>query len=84
MGFLLVFDLCSEQSFLNTRNWLSKFSSLFLETSNTVYSAQLETHAYCSTPDIGNVFHFSRFGVSQVELTWIAKRIFSPIFYDYK
>jgi len=36
MGFLLVFDLCSEQSFLNTRNWLT----------------QLETHAYCSTPDI--------------------------------
>jgi len=24
MGFLLVFDLTSEQSFLNTRNWLCK------------------------------------------------------------
>ncbi|CBY13126.1 unnamed protein product [Oikopleura dioica] len=36
MGFLLVFDLTSEQSFLNTRNWLS----------------QLESHAYCATPDI--------------------------------
>lgn len=36
MGFLLVFDLASEQSFLNTRNWLS----------------QLESHAYCATPDI--------------------------------
>jgi len=36
MGFLLVFDLCSEQSFMNTRNWLT----------------QLEAHAYCATPDI--------------------------------
>lgn len=37
MGFLLVFDLTHEQSFLNIRNWLS----------------QLQTHAYCENPDIG-------------------------------
>ena len=36
MGFLLLFDLTSEQSFLNIRNWLS----------------QLQTHAYCENPDI--------------------------------
>ncbi|GIY04686.1 ras-related protein Rab-27A [Caerostris extrusa] len=36
MGFILVFDLTSEQSFLNIRNWLE----------------QLKTHAYCDNPDI--------------------------------
>ena len=36
MGFLLLFDLTSEQSFLNTRNWLT----------------QLQTHAYCENPDV--------------------------------
>ncbi|GIY76774.1 ras-related protein Rab-27A [Caerostris darwini] len=36
MGFVLVFDLTSEQSFLNIRNWLE----------------QLKTHAYCDNPDI--------------------------------
>ena len=36
MGFLLVFDLTHEQSFVNIRNWLS----------------QLQTHAYCENPDI--------------------------------
>lgn len=36
MGFLLLFDLSSEQSFINTRNWLS----------------QLQTHAYCENPDV--------------------------------
>lgn len=36
MGFLLLFDLTSEQSFLSTRNWLT----------------QLQTHAYCENPDI--------------------------------
>ncbi|XP_048828818.1 ras-related protein Rab-27A-like [Brienomyrus brachyistius] len=36
MGFLLVFDLTSEQSFLNVRNWMS----------------QLQMHAYCESPDI--------------------------------
>ncbi|XP_065321349.1 ras-related protein Rab-27A-like, partial [Gordionus sp. m RMFG-2023] len=36
MGFLLVFDLTSEQSFHNVRNWIE----------------QLQTHAYSNTPDI--------------------------------
>lgn len=36
MGFLLLFDLTSEQSFLNIRNWLD----------------QLKTHAYCDNPDV--------------------------------
>ncbi|XP_051952647.1 ras-related protein Rab-27A-like [Xyrauchen texanus] len=36
MGFLLLFDLTNEQSFLNVRNWMS----------------QLQTHAYCENPDI--------------------------------
>ncbi|XP_053986785.1 ras-related protein Rab-27A [Hylaeus anthracinus] len=36
MGFLLIFDLCNEQSFLEVRNWLE----------------QLRTHAYCEDPDI--------------------------------
>ncbi|KAJ8249344.1 hypothetical protein GJAV_G00233780 [Gymnothorax javanicus] len=43
MGFLLLFDLTSEQSFLNVRNWMS----------------QLQMHAYCENPDIvlcGNKF----------------------------
>ncbi|KAM3828400.1 LOW QUALITY PROTEIN: ras-related protein Rab-27A [Vipera latastei] len=35
MGFLL-FDLTSEQSFLNVQNWMS----------------QLQTHAYCQSPDV--------------------------------
>ncbi|UYV62174.1 RAB27A [Cordylochernes scorpioides] len=36
MGFLLLFDLTSEQSFLNIRGWLE----------------QLRTHAYCDSPDV--------------------------------
>ncbi|KAM9313155.1 ras-related protein Rab-27A [Gastrophryne carolinensis] len=36
MGFLLLFDLSNEQSFLNVRNWIS----------------QLQIHAYCENPDI--------------------------------
>ncbi|CAI5793066.1 ras-related protein Rab-27A [Lacerta agilis] len=36
MGFLLLFDLTNEQSFLNIRNWMS----------------QLQTHAYCENPDV--------------------------------
>jgi Ras-related protein Rab-27A len=36
MGFLLLFDLTNEQSFINIQNWLS----------------QLQTHAYCENPDI--------------------------------
>lgn len=36
MGFLLLFDLTNEQSFLNIRNWMT----------------QLQMHAYCENPDI--------------------------------
>lgn len=36
MGFLVLFDITSEQSFLNIRNWLE----------------QLRTHAYCEEPDV--------------------------------
>ncbi|XP_041847706.1 ras-related protein Rab-27A [Melanotaenia boesemani] len=36
MGFLLLFDLTNEQSFLNVRNWMS----------------QLQIHAYCENPDV--------------------------------
>ncbi|KAG7473292.1 hypothetical protein MATL_G00094190 [Megalops atlanticus] len=36
MGFLLLFDLTNEQTFLNVRNWMS----------------QLQMHAYCENPDI--------------------------------
>ncbi|XP_071549530.1 LOW QUALITY PROTEIN: ras-related protein Rab-27A-like [Panulirus ornatus] len=36
MGFLLLFDLTNEQSFLDIRSWLE----------------QLKTHAYCDNPDI--------------------------------
>lgn len=36
MGFFLMFDVTNAQSFLNLRNWIT----------------QLQTHAYCDTPDI--------------------------------
>ncbi|XP_074600743.1 RAS oncogene family member Rab27 isoform X2 [Brevipalpus obovatus] len=36
MGFILIFDVTSEQSFLNIRGWLD----------------QLKTHAYCEDPDV--------------------------------
>lgn len=36
MGFILLFDVTNEQSFLNIRSWLE----------------QLRTHAYCDSPDV--------------------------------
>jgi hypothetical protein len=36
MGFILMFDLTSEQSFLNVRNWL----------------VQLQCNAYCTDPNV--------------------------------
>uniref|UniRef100_A0A3P9C8D0 small monomeric GTPase n=1 Tax=Maylandia zebra TaxID=106582 RepID=A0A3P9C8D0_9CICH len=36
MGFLLMFDLTNQQSFLNVRNWMS----------------QLQANAYCESPDV--------------------------------
>lgn len=31
MGFLLMFDLTSQQSFLNVRNWMSRFLPVYTE-----------------------------------------------------
>ena len=46
MGFLLMFDLTNEDSFVNVRSWLS----------------QLQTHAYSEDPMIGTkVFIFKVF-----------------------
>lgn len=36
MGFILMFDLTNEQSFLNIRNWM----------------VQLQTHSFCERPDV--------------------------------
>lgn len=36
MGFIVMFDLTNEQSFINIRNWMT----------------QLQTHSYCDTPDV--------------------------------
>ena len=36
MGFILLFDMTNEASFMNVRNWIS----------------QLQMHAYCENPDI--------------------------------
>lgn len=36
MGFIVLFDITNEKSFLNIRNWLD----------------QLKTHAYCEDPDV--------------------------------
>lgn len=36
MGFLLIFDLTNEKSFLEVQDWIE----------------QLKTHAYCDTPDV--------------------------------
>ena len=41
MGFLLMFDLAHEESFVNVRSWLS----------------QLHTHAYCEDPTISMEIH---------------------------
>ncbi|KAK0157534.1 hypothetical protein PV328_011267 [Microctonus aethiopoides] len=62
MGFLLLFDLTSEQSFLEVRNWLD----------------QLKTHAYCENPDIvlcGNKVDLEdRRVVSEVKARELAER----------
>lgn len=36
MGFILMFDLTNEQSFLHVQNWM----------------VQLQTHSYCDSPDV--------------------------------
>uniref|UniRef100_A0A3Q2TLC1 small monomeric GTPase n=1 Tax=Fundulus heteroclitus TaxID=8078 RepID=A0A3Q2TLC1_FUNHE len=62
MGFLLLFDLTNEQSFLNVRNWMS----------------QLQIHAYCENPDVvlcGNKCDLSdQRAVSQDEARQLAEK----------
>ena len=56
MGFILIFDITNEQSFLNIRDWLSQLKvrvmrvSLFSFWTNSLILSQV--HAYCETPDI--------------------------------
>ena len=74
MGFLLVFDLTHEQSFVNIRNWLS----------------QLQTHAYCENPDIGKYMQLynnimciinSVFAIGSVEILYKSKYEVSMYFF---
>ncbi|CAL1604052.1 unnamed protein product [Knipowitschia caucasica] len=68
MGFLLLFDLTNEQSFLNVRNWMS----------------QLQVHAYCENPDIvlcGNKCDLSDLrAVSEDEARELAEKYGIPYF----
>lgn len=61
MGFLLLFDLTNEQSFLNVRNWMSMFQTSVLAVTLAAHRrvirlflsvGQLQMHAYCENPDI--------------------------------
>nr|CAD7412313.1 unnamed protein product [Timema cristinae] len=49
MGFLLLFDLTNEQSFLEIRNWLDQ---LRVGRSQTLCLPRTATHAYCDDPDV--------------------------------
>ncbi|CAK6954874.1 ras-related protein Rab-27A [Scomber scombrus] len=68
MGFLLLFDLTNEQSFLNVRNWMS----------------QLQVHAYCENPDIvlcGNKCDLTdQRAVSEEEARELAEKYGIPYF----
>ncbi|KAG8001522.1 Ras-related protein Rab-27A [Nibea albiflora] len=68
MGFLLLFDLTNEQSFLNVRNWMS----------------QLQIHAYCESPDVvlcGNKCDLSdQRAVSEEEARELAEKYGIPYF----
>ncbi|KAJ8252420.1 hypothetical protein COCON_G00217320 [Conger conger] len=68
MGFLLLFDLTNEQSFLNVRNWMS----------------QLQMHAYCENPDIvlcGNKFDLDdQRAVREEEARGLAEKYGVPYF----
>ncbi|XP_054469498.1 ras-related protein Rab-27A isoform X1 [Anoplopoma fimbria] len=68
MGFLLLFDLTNEQSFLNVRNWMS----------------QLQIHAYCESPDVvlcGNKCDLSdQRAVSEEEARELADKYGIPYF----
>ncbi|KAF6722701.1 Ras-related protein Rab-27A [Oryzias melastigma] len=68
MGFLLLFDLTNEQSFLNVRNWMS----------------QLQMHAYCENPDVvlcGNKCDLTdQRAISEVEARELAEKYGIPYF----
>ncbi|TKS70125.1 Ras-related protein [Collichthys lucidus] len=68
MGFLLLFDLTNEQSFLNVRNWMS----------------QLQIHAYCESPDVilcGNKCDLAeQRAVSEEEARELAEKYGIPYF----
>lgn len=61
MGFMLLFDLSSEQSFINLRDWMT----------------QLQTHAYCDSPDIvlcGNKADLESRAVSDHDIKQFAEK----------
>ncbi|KAK9503937.1 hypothetical protein O3M35_010391 [Rhynocoris fuscipes] len=68
MGFIILFDLTNEQSFINIRSWLD----------------QLRIHAYCDTPDIvlcGNKADLNEDRIiSRNEAETVAKRYGLPYF----
>jgi len=67
MGFILVFDLTNEQSFLNIRNWVQ----------------QLQIHAYCDSPDIvlcGNKCDLEGRVISEDEARSLAEKLGFPYF----
>ncbi|XP_061409878.1 ras-related protein Rab-27A-like isoform X2 [Lethenteron reissneri] len=67
MGFLVIFDLTSEQTFLNVRNWLN----------------QLQMHAYCESPDIvlcGNKSDLSEHNITQKQAKEFAEKHGMPYF----
>lgn len=67
MGFILVFDLTNEQSFLNIRNWVQ----------------QLQIHAYCENPDIvlcGNKCDLESRVIPEEEARNLAEKLGYPYF----
>ncbi|KAK9720651.1 Ras family [Popillia japonica] len=59
MGFLLLFDLTNEQSFLEIRNWIE----------------QLRLHAYCDTPDIVLCGNKADLEDKRVVMEWRAREV---------
>lgn len=51
MGFILIFDITNEQSFLNIRDWLSQLKVIKWVMMSNLTRA-IKVHAYCETPDI--------------------------------
>ncbi|KAH1020435.1 hypothetical protein HUJ04_010094 [Dendroctonus ponderosae] len=53
MGFLLLFDLTNERSFLEIRNWIEQLRySMFNNFILIIPLSVEQVHAYCDTPDI--------------------------------